>query len=367
VKKRAKDFPKSSTNSASKVYQQQQMLAIQLVACLTSSKVETRSSSEALLRKCVEVDTLSLKNIRKGIEKLLPAQQRTVSSVLENLSSPEAQTEKKTKCKSRTEIRDKSRGRKSAIKSRPSKIQGNDEFAIGKSVSEGLQQVPRIYKKQSNSEMKEPLKSANDFGEENPLQLKNSNYPSKDSRSSSSSRKRDNWPEHPEEPNRSEQLLSLKKVWPHLLQNPVIDLLIPSTGMRKQEDAIPGVAIIETAIDITFDENDDYVIVEQLDLIFKWLICALYSREHTAGLQALLNLLRKLFNFLIKRKYQLSDFEASLLLPYLLEKASIAKASILSLVTKVNFEFVQLRNTNYDSNFSKPFRDVSKTYSLRYW
>ena len=78
---------------------------------------------------------------------------------------------------------------------------------------------------------------------------------------------------------------------------------------------------------MTRNDLEDSSIADHLDLILKWLSCAICSREHTAGLQAILTLLLKLFEFLINRECQMTDFEGSLLLPYLLEKASTSKVS----------------------------------------
>lgn len=59
-----------------------------MVACLTSSKSETRSGSEKLLTACIENGKLSLKSVKKGMKDLLPAQQRTVIPIVARLPHP---------------------------------------------------------------------------------------------------------------------------------------------------------------------------------------------------------------------------------------------------------------------------------------
>lgn len=351
VTQRAEHFPKSSANPASKLYQQQQLLASQIVACLTSSKTETRAAAEALLRKCVHFGVLSMKNVHKGKEKLLPAQQRTVSSIVQSLESTldEASNEREQKVQRTPKKVDESSSRKTRVRSqsreqgRPSDIGGEHSRTMRPSLAKT--QSSRRFTYTSTKNLGVTESPSNDDSWENgtnPLNLKPSASSTKDDRSSAASRKRENWPEHPEEPSGTEHLHSLKKTWSHLLQAPSIDRLFPSKGLLKQEDALPGVALIEQAIDISADDLEDSSVIEQLDLIFKWLVCAICSREHTAGLQAILKLLLKLFEFLIKREYQMTDFEGSLLLPHLLEKTSIAKVSR-SVLLYHCFAFAQLR------------------------
>ena len=56
-----------------------------MVGCLTSSKSETRSTAETLLRACIERGKLSLASVKRGMKKLLPAQQRTVIPIVARL------------------------------------------------------------------------------------------------------------------------------------------------------------------------------------------------------------------------------------------------------------------------------------------
>ena len=73
------------------------------------------------------------------------------------------------------------------------------------------------------------------------------------------------------------------------------------------------------------DAGEGVAIEEQLELIFRWIVIVLCSKEHTVGLQALLSSLNDLFVYLHDIKYELSDNEAILLVPFVLEKASLAK------------------------------------------
>ena len=61
--------------------------AAELVRCLTSSKGETRLTSEALLKSCLLHRVISASTVQKATESLLPAQQRTVAPIILRLKS----------------------------------------------------------------------------------------------------------------------------------------------------------------------------------------------------------------------------------------------------------------------------------------
>jgi len=95
--------------------------------------------------------------------------------------------------------------------------------------------------------------------------------------------------------------------------------------MQKQEDAIEGSSLLDDAIKISSEDEADSTILDQLDLILMWIVIALCSKEKTAGLHAILNLITKLFEYLREQSYQMTDFEAMTFLPFFLEKGSSAK------------------------------------------
>jgi hypothetical protein len=167
------------------------------------------------------------------------------------------------------------------------------------------------------------MEEASAGGEENPLLGMSPSGSSKEARCSLASRQRENWPDYPAEPG-STSLKTLKKSWAPLLPSSSTSALFPPSGFRSQKDALGGCDIISSAIALS-KEADDVVIINHLDLIMKWLACAICSRGDTVGMQSLLNLMVDLFALLRDQQYQLSDVEASFLLPYVLDKASAAK------------------------------------------
>jgi hypothetical protein len=58
-----------------------------VIDCLTSSKSETRTAAEDLLRECLKHGAISSQTVRTGLNHLKPAQQRTVSPIIAGLVS----------------------------------------------------------------------------------------------------------------------------------------------------------------------------------------------------------------------------------------------------------------------------------------
>lgn len=132
------------------------------------------------------------------------------------------------------------------------------------------------------------------------------------------------WPEYPEEPLGAELFAQLKKAWSPVLPSTTITAFFPIGGIRKQDDGTTGCECLKRAI--LFERAGDGVAIEeQLELIFRWITLVLCSKEHTVGLQALLTTTTELFAYLRDIKYEVSDSEAMLLIPFVLEKASLAK------------------------------------------
>jgi hypothetical protein len=132
------------------------------------------------------------------------------------------------------------------------------------------------------------------------------------------------WPEYPEEPLGDELFLQLKKAWSPVLPSTTVTAIFPIGGIRKQDDGTTGCECLKKAI--LFERAGDGVAIEeQLELIFRWITVVLCSKEHTVGLQALLTTTTELFAYLRDIKYEVSDSEAMLLIPFVLEKASLAK------------------------------------------
>jgi hypothetical protein len=131
------------------------------------------------------------------------------------------------------------------------------------------------------------------------------------------------WTEYPEEPHGS-VLDNLKRSWAPILPHSTVSALFPSSGIRKQDDAKAGIEIISRAV--SMDRNNrGTVCLDQLDVILKWTMFALCSKESTTGLVDILALLKDLLEFVIQSQRELRDGESLEVVPILFDKASGAK------------------------------------------
>jgi hypothetical protein len=117
---------------------------------------------------------------------------------------------------------------------------------------------------------------------------------------------------------------NLRKYWTVVLPPKTASDLFPSSGIRKQDDAMDGIEVLSRALEI--DRSSDASIIEQqLEPVLKWISYVLCSKEVTVGLQALLSLTSDLITLLAELKRELSDSEAIAIVPFIFEKASISK------------------------------------------
>jgi len=131
--------------------------------------------------------------------------------------------------------------------------------------------------------------------------------------------KRGRWPKPPEIPGRDEVDL-LRIMWEKLLLPEVLNVFFPAK-MGSQDCGLPGIDLLERSLDA-----DPDAFVDHLDLIFKWFSLRLAERENVQALQAMLNLMVRLFDMLRGIEgYQLLDFEAHSFVPWILEKAGQPK------------------------------------------
>lgn len=112
-------------------------------------------------------------------------------------------------------------------------------------------------------------------------------------------------------------------------------VLFPSSGIQKQDDAIGGCLLLSHAFGFLTRNGEQDIIMDQLDLIVRWVSFALCSRDATSGLEALLLFLNDIFTFLHSEEQQLSDLESAVLLPFVLEKAGSAKVSKIRFVYRM--------------------------------
>jgi len=135
------------------------------------------------------------------------------------------------------------------------------------------------------------------------------------------------WPEYPEEPLGSDIFNQLKRAWSVVLPATSAASIFPAGGIRNQDDGKAGCELLEKAI-LMERSGEGVAIEEQLEFVLRWIVIVLCSKEHTVGLQALLSVLSNLFVYLHDIKYEISDSEALLLVPFVFEKASLAKVRL---------------------------------------
>lgn len=282
-----------------------------IVLSLLSSKSETRSASEKLLNTCATSGIVPMEDIDNEIRKLLPAQQRSVRSIIPKISTQDQ------------ELVDSFKQASARARTAPIRTTSSSQQLVRQMTAKGTSITA------SSSVHNSP--SSETHNDINPLHSSTAKKSTKDQRLSLLSRG-DHWPFYPEEPS-GNVIQTVHKSWSQLISAQSIRVLFPNGGLRSHEDAVGGCELISRSI------NCSESFVNQLDLIFKWTSCALLSRDHTSGLRSLLSMLQLMFKRLCEFSYVMQDSEAIILLPYILEKASVAKsqfkdqfADVLSLI-----------------------------------
>ena len=289
-------------------------LAKVIVVCLLSSKSETRSATDKLLSTCTKSGIVSQEDIDDEIRKLLPAQQRTVRSSIPKISKQDQ------------ELVDSFRQASSRASIRPST---SSQQPVRQMIAKGNQPVrPNTSNRHRQTTAKNiPMPASlsthaapasETYDEADPL-YSSSAKSTKEQRLSLLSRG-DHWPEYPEEPDGTATLQTFCKSWSQLISTASIQVLFPNSGIRSHEDAVGGCELLSRSIEY----SESFLL--QLDLIFKWAACALFSRDHTSGLRSLLAMLQLLLRRLSELSYVIQDSEATILLPSILEKAGVAKS-----------------------------------------
>lgn len=281
-----------------------------LVEGLTSSKADIRSAMESLLDSCVARNVVSLGTLKKSAGKMKPAKQRSVGPILAKLSSNNGESASRSATEEEAEERNASRTSMSQ-KSKKNSVRQNP---IAKKISAVLESEaeklkPQEHRDSRNSAVTNPL-----VGNNGPAGLNKSKAASRAL----------TWPDYPEEPLGTSLYNGLKKAWSPLLPPDSAKKLFPDGGIRKQDDAMDGCDLLSRAM-VMERSGEEFALIEQFDLILKWTAFVLCSKESTVGLQALLAFFFDLFDFLRETKYELSDSEAITIIPWIFDKASIAK------------------------------------------
>ncbi len=282
-------------------------LAKVIIRSLLSPKSGSRSAAESLLAVCSKNNVVPSATFEKEIGKLSPAQQRTVRSFIPKMSKQDQElvdTFKKASERPR----------------RPGQMMSNRQTT--------LVGGPNNKTSMQSTRGGGPPRKSNNIVEtnvlpENPLQMINARSAKPKGQRLAMLGKGDSWPEYSEEPS-SDTIQALRKSWSSFIPSSSIDVLLPQSGLRTHEDCISGCDLLSKAIGYSRD-NDDSSFLELLDFIFKWATCAILLRNHTSGFRKLLSTIRGLFERLDELSYVISDAEALLLLPYLVDKAGVAK------------------------------------------
>ncbi|CAM9466508.1 unnamed protein product, partial [Hapterophycus canaliculatus] len=146
------------------------------------------------------------------------------------------------------------------------------------------------------------------------------------------SEKRTRWFVSSDEP-RDHQTSSLKALWSPLLRQDATEILFPAR-VGSMECGTPGMELLTSAL-----RDQRVSLMDQLDLIFKWISLRLCEKENVKAMGQLLQLVGDIFDMLVETHYRLEDMEVDALLPTLLEKSGQAKerfrVAIRALLSKV--------------------------------
>lgn len=282
-------------------------LSSAIVECLTSSKSETRSAASSLLDVCIENGVVSLESIRKATERLKPATQRTLGPMIAKFARNAPSSARNGKENLATDDTRVAKQRTAAMT-----VAAVPAPAATKPMEREAKPVGRSSTQATNIDQAPKTET-----EQHPLVGRNGMRALKSSKTMV-------WPEFPEEPLGSAIFGNFRKYWTVVLPPKTASDLFPSSGIRKQDDAIDGIEVLSRALEID-RSSDPSIIEQQLEPVLKWISYVLCSKEVTVGLQALLSLTSDLISFLVERKRELSDSEAIAIVPFIFEKASISK------------------------------------------
>ena len=273
----------------------------------------TRYAAENLYKVCSNYALIPDDVHDSCIEKLLPAQQRTIRTFIPKLSAHEKDCV-------------------DSFKRPQSSFPANRETSKR---SQGDSKTIRPASASARLRKKAPvainMKAMND--ENNPLATAKTDPHLKQKRIGSLG-KSDSWPDFPDDPSKNAQD-SLRKTWAALIPSYTVQTLLPTNGATSMELFISGCDLLSKSINHSRSISDSSGIIEQLDLILKWAVIALAARDHTVALRTLLSVILALFERLHEATYVMTNKEASIILPYLLDRAGVAKAPLQDQFLKV--------------------------------
>ena len=281
-------------------------LAMVLLKCLTSKTADCRSSADKLLGALSASGVVTRDSVSRSLGKLLPAQQRDVGDIVARLSTSGATARKASVAAPAAPPARKSSLAATAGAPRPTPVSTPPRK---KSVVASKPAAAAPVAVAAASTSSHPF-----FG--------GTSSSTKEHRASSAFRKKENWPDFPEQPTHALAFSMLKKNFAPLLSTSALPQFFPAAGMKKQDDALLGCQLLCSAIE--YERNNDLAnspILDLLDMLLKWLACAFVAKDNTSGLEQLLTSTTMLCDFLLSLNYELTDVEARAFLPILVEKA----------------------------------------------
>ena len=285
-----------------------------IVMCLTSSKSDIRSEAEALLGDSLKHGVIAIDSVKGKAGRLKPALQRSVGPVIAKLSSAAQGVSNDAPMED--------------------PMHGASSTSLGVVEDEKPKRVPVLQRKPVVVSQPKPVIHDGRKKEQDHVEMHTSIAHPLVARAGSSGIQKSRaairamtWPEYPEEPTGTTLLGSLKKAWSPLIPVESTRILFPDRGIKKQDDAMDGCELLTRALALDRAE-EGCAVVEQVGMVLKWAVFVLCSKESTVGLQSLLSLFADLFDYLKDSKYELSDAEALQVVPFLFDKASVAKVSM---------------------------------------
>jgi cytoskeleton-associated protein 5 len=309
-----------------------------LVNALSSSKVEIRSAAESLLSECIANKVFSMQTAKKWMGRMVPAKQRSVGMILAKIASSSSASSDSHTTK---ETASRMPPRTGSIRAPPverenSKPAGRSAIQKPKPTARAQAPKSRLATHSKSSVQQELEEPDPDNG--NPLVVDDN--PTGIHKSRASMRLL-TWPEYPEEPSGAPLYNGLKKAWAPIIPPTSTKELFPDRGIRNQSDVNDGFDLLRQAIRID-TEDQGSVVVEQLHFILRWSVYVMGCKESAVGLTGLLDMLSELISYLNGRMHEFSDAEVSLFVPFIYEKASVAKGrfkdTYMDLITAIKSE-----------------------------
>ena len=349
VRERCEHFAKfNPSTSNTKTQQMEQTLTAELLASMCSAKSDVRAAGEKLLQAFVEGEVTTSESVFREVGKLKPAQQRDVGALVskfaKNPTSSASAKPAPSEPKTRATRKSSSVTNSPIKKSRPS------------AATTAAAAAPSEVDPAPMSGSSHPF-----FGGAHVT-----SYIGKEQRVSSLYRKKENWPDFPELPDNLLFTTTFKKNWSPLLSPAAVAAFFPASGMKKQDNSIPGCEVISAAID--YEVSSALVashIQDQLDLILKFLASAFCSKENSSGLDSLTSTLSKLLDFVIDNGYELHDVEARCIIPILVEKSAVAKGRFVERFSTILSKFKSVVQPKVMGTICVNVVDFSKNQKAR--